>query len=301
MNALDPAKKILVYADEHIVAYRLDGAQDRLVITFGDLVGCENVDVFFGEPMFRKYGIAAIGLMARRPNWYPPSSVLAARLALLPFLHGYDRVILYGGSMGGYAALRFSRLFSADLVLSLCPQVGAHPDDPGLHDRRLVKHFHAGLRHSRLRADDLHGTIAVLVDHYDAVDLAHAQAVAALSPDVTLYNVPFVGHHVTPILAGGRNFATLVEAATRGDRQAIAALSRRARRDSPHRVDTVLLRALVKRRLSPLRIAILLWKRNRNARSLGFLALYSAVRPVLPLVALFRRRKRVETARTMTA
>src|SRR5271168_4492658 len=93
-----------------------------VLITFGDLIMLASGLNFFAEAPTTKSEISCVGIMAKKGNWYPVESLKAAATALASIIQGYDRRITYGGSMGGYAAIKFSRLLGATEVISLCPQ-----------------------------------------------------------------------------------------------------------------------------------------------------------------------------------
>src|SRR5580658_5592563 len=61
----------------------------------------------FGEDFFRDRSIDAIHFVSRENDWYQYGEMPDALAAVAELVKGYDRVVAYGSSMGGYAAIRF--------------------------------------------------------------------------------------------------------------------------------------------------------------------------------------------------
>ena len=81
----------------------------------------------FGEEFFRQSGVSAIHVMGRREDWYQYPEMAAAMAAVRQATAGADRVMTYGTSMGGYAALRFADAAGANAVLAISPQYSIDP------------------------------------------------------------------------------------------------------------------------------------------------------------------------------
>jgi len=112
------------------------------------------------------------------------------------FFHPFRRIVTYGGSMGGYAALAFADLIGATYVFSLNPQStldkqkvpwetrfrqGSHEDWSGRYAEasdgiRCVKQAY------------------IAVDMRDALDRRHVDRIRGRA--VEILNMPFVGHFI---------------------------------------------------------------------------------------------------------
>lgn len=99
-----------------------------LVVTFMPL-GSANLPhiadepVWAGRPLFKR-GMSVLGIKPAKGDWYRGPSLhgyLRAQ-STARFLAGFDRVIFYGGSMGGYAALAFSEARPGAEIIAYCPQ-----------------------------------------------------------------------------------------------------------------------------------------------------------------------------------
>lgn len=81
----------------------------------------------FGEDFLRNAGISAIHVMGVREDWYQYPEMAAAMQAVRQATAGAERVMTYGSSMGGYAALRFADAAGANAVLAISPQYSIDP------------------------------------------------------------------------------------------------------------------------------------------------------------------------------
>lgn len=95
----------------------------RWVVTFDNYgIGHGFDRAAFGEDFLRKEGISAIHVMGVREDWYQYVEMAEAMRVVRQATAGAERVMTYGSSMGGYAALRFADAAGANAVLALSPQ-----------------------------------------------------------------------------------------------------------------------------------------------------------------------------------
>ncbi|HBY44295.1 MULTISPECIES: tetratricopeptide repeat protein [unclassified Brevundimonas] len=81
----------------------------------------------FGQEFLRGAGISAIHVLGAREDWYQYPEMAAAMASVRQAVAGADRVMTYGSSMGGYAALRFADAAGANAALALSPQYSIDP------------------------------------------------------------------------------------------------------------------------------------------------------------------------------
>lgn len=74
----------------------------------------------FVETLFEHECVDATHVLSRNNRWYQFDTMIAA--AIRDATAGYDRVITYGSSMGGYAALRLAGAVGANFCLALSSQ-----------------------------------------------------------------------------------------------------------------------------------------------------------------------------------
>ncbi len=164
--------------------------------------------------------------------------MVKARAALDPILAAYPQRMTYGGSMGGYGAMKHGALFGAQRCVAFAPQYSIDPRE--IRDQDFNRYFdpvlHAGMA---VAAQDLPGMSFVLYDPRHPPDLAHSGAISRLGSSVRLISIPNVGHECVKVFAGTPRVGALIEACRRDDLPAAQALARRFRADSPLRIVTV--------------------------------------------------------------
>jgi tetratricopeptide (TPR) repeat protein len=100
----------------------------RWVVTFDNYgIGHGFDRPAFGENFLRSAGVSAIHVMGRREDWYQYLEMVDAMRAVREATAGAERVMTYGSSMGGYAALRFADAAGANAVLAISPQYSIDP------------------------------------------------------------------------------------------------------------------------------------------------------------------------------
>lgn len=116
-------------------AYYLDFVEgsETLVIVFppfGQSVG-ENIRKIpcWANGFLRKRGYSILGFKLKNPDWFRNAQLhqYLRSPRFRKFLESFERVVFYGGSMGGYAALAFSELIAKAEVLALSPQFTLNP------------------------------------------------------------------------------------------------------------------------------------------------------------------------------
>ncbi|WP_313102403.1 tetratricopeptide repeat protein [Brevundimonas sp.] len=81
----------------------------------------------FGEDFLRQSGVSAIHVLGRSDDWYQYPEMAEAMAAVRQATQGAARVLTYGSSMGGYAAVRFADAAGADAALAISPQYSIDP------------------------------------------------------------------------------------------------------------------------------------------------------------------------------
>jgi hypothetical protein len=150
----------------------------------------------WGQTFLQRRGHAVLGVKRLATDWYrnPQLHRLFRRLQALGWFGRFDRVIFYGPSMGGYAALAFAACAPGSTVLALNPQSSLAPDRIWF-DQRF-----AGARAGAWTGDFVDGVegaslaerVYVCYDPYQVKDRLHAERLPT-SNRVNL-RLPFVGH-----------------------------------------------------------------------------------------------------------
>jgi hypothetical protein len=196
-----PGSPEILFRSDHIEVRRI-AAGDELhqVVTFEsyhDDPGFERIG--FGESFFERAGFTGIHVLTAGNDWYQYSEIDAALAVIRDAVRGAERVLTYGSSMGGYAAVRFADAVGATHVLSLSPQYSIDP-------RKVPADRRWWWDQKRIRfIPDHNGPIACraeVVVGYDPtlkLDSLHAELIgrdvrAALLP------LAYCGHPVTTVL-----------------------------------------------------------------------------------------------------
>ena len=112
------------------VVVRCVPAEDvsRWVVTFDNYgIGHGFDRAGFGEDFLRNSGVSAIHVLGRGDDWYQYPEMAEVMAAVRGATVGADRVMTYGSSMGGYAAIRFADAAGAHAVLAISPQYSINP------------------------------------------------------------------------------------------------------------------------------------------------------------------------------
>lgn len=110
----------------------------RWVVTFDNYgIGHGFDRLGFGEEFLRQAGVSAIHVLGRQEDWYQYPEMAEAMAAVRQATAGAGRVMTYGSSMGGYAALRFADAAGANAVLAISPQYSIDPQKAPFETRWL--------------------------------------------------------------------------------------------------------------------------------------------------------------------
>ncbi|MBW8880300.1 MAG: hypothetical protein JF615_02425 [Asticcacaulis sp.] len=245
--------KSIVYDDDHIRVVFQDGVSDFLLVTFGDLYNRPNGLWFFGDGPATKQGMNALGFIAKDANWYPAASMQAAAAIVRDLMAPFTTVIAYGGSMGGYAAIKFSRLLGATCVVAYCPQWSIDPEDCHGRSAKYESLYRSYMTGMSVKSEDVSGRVFVFYDPADAVDVFHVEHLAQAHAELIPVYVHSADHHVTTILAGSVPLADIISACRNDDRPGVVRIVNRIRRRHYWRRDILLSRAVSRHPLAVLR------------------------------------------------
>ena len=200
----------------------------------------------FGEELLLARGIDAVHILSRDNHWYQYPEWPEALAAAAGAMAGYESVVAYGSSMGGYAALHYGRSCGASVGIAVSPQFSVDPVIVPFEDRWVDDVAGIAFR------DEVTQPLPkqyILYDPQDRYDRAHFALYAARSPTIGI-RIPHGGHPVGAYLVETRMFAQLFEA-VRADRLDPLAFERQLkdrRRESAQYLFTL------SRRLGPTRL-----------------------------------------------
>lgn len=190
--------------EHHVLAY-LPG-RERLVIGFDNLA---TVDVIprriFGEPLIRAQGWGALGVLAKRKDWYRDASLFTEmeRVANDGLFAQYPATSLYGASMGGFGALTFARLIPGATVFAFAPQTSLADDLVPFEGRySFVRRFTDWSGPYRDAAEGIAEASVVQVVYDPTVPEDAAHAARLTGPNVRLLPQAYLTHKVPPPCTG---------------------------------------------------------------------------------------------------
>jgi hypothetical protein len=190
---------------KHVVALIPQGSR-RLVVTFDNLAAKrEAADRLpWGHDYLAKTGWDVLGVLSKAPNWFREPSLydLFDRFRDEGLFRGYDHVVTYGSSMGGFGACAFAAAAPGCTVLAFAPQRSLAPS--------LVP-FELRYRYGRSLGDWTDprysdglegirqaGQVYLVHDPRERLDAQHVAALRA--PNVMALALPGTGHKIPPSL-----------------------------------------------------------------------------------------------------
>jgi len=224
-----------LFRSDELLVRRIGGLGSAICyVTFASYTDDRTLDrPGFGEDHFRARGIDAVHVLSRENRWYQHPELDEALAAVAAATKGYEQVIAYGSSMGGFAALRYGATCGATVGLALSPQYTVDPAAVPF-DRRWAE----DVARIAFRDDDRLPALPrqyIAFDPCDPHDRQHFELFAARSPTQGV-PVPHGGHPVGSYLVETDMLRALLQGIEAGsfDAHAYARELRRHRRRSGH-------------------------------------------------------------------
>lgn len=235
-----------IFRSQDLLVRRVGARGGLLVITFGSYTNEATLErAGFGESFLARAAIDAIHVIPRDNRWYQYDAMPGALAAIADVTRGHARVVTYGSSMGGYAALRFADACGAQAAIALSPQFSVDP---------AVVPFE-----TRWQPDvaQIHFAEVPFVPaprqyiFYDprmAPDAQHYAMFAAAGPTIPIA-MPFAGHPVGGLLAETGALQAVIRGIAAGqfDPARVRAIVRTGRRQSQHQYFLLGRRAMARR------------------------------------------------------
>jgi len=227
------APRELFRSDDLLVRRRGGFGGNVCYVTFDSYTDNRTLDrQGFGELYFDGRGIDAIHVLSCDNRWYQYDELPRALAAIASATRNYERVIAYGSSMGGFAALHYGSACGATIGIALSPQYSVDPAVVPFERRWADDAARIAFRDHDIPALE---TEYIVYDPRDAHDRRHFALFAARAP-VEGIEVPHGGHPVAAYLSETGLLGPLLEATEAGalDAAAFTAELRRRRRRSGH-------------------------------------------------------------------
>ena len=194
--------KQIIFEDEQIRVIFLKRNSKELIFSFGDLITRAKGLSINAEKSLAKYDYNVIGIMPKQKSWFPVSSMQNMMQHVRPILDQFDTVIGYGGSMGGYAAIKYSKLLKMNRIIAFVPQYSIDPQQ--VDDRRYAEFFDVALhRDMQICPEDVspESEYIIVYDPYYAEDREHYLKIKQQLASVYTLHLPFTGHDALSVLA----------------------------------------------------------------------------------------------------
>ncbi len=220
---------IELFRTENLLVRSLPAADtSRWVITFDNYgIGHGFDRAGFAQEFLESQAISAIHVMGVQEDWYQYPEMFAAMDTVREAVRGASRVMTYGSSMGGYAALRFADAAGANAVLAISPQYSIDPakvpfETRWLQDARRIRWLPEIDGKLTCRARPI-----IVYDPVMCQDRQQAEMIRA-DVDITAIALPFVSHPATTYLAEVKLLKALALGTLAGDLDGLA-FKRKAR------------------------------------------------------------------------
>ncbi|WP_111859239.1 hypothetical protein [Acinetobacter sp. CFCC 10889] len=204
--------KHIIFEDDHIRAIYLQGTTDTLVLSFGDLITRAKGLSINAEKSLMKYDYSVVGIMPKQKSWFPASSMLALLEHLQPILKQFQKIVGYGGSMGGYAAIKYSKPLQMTRVVAMVPQYSIDPTE--VEDKRYTDFYDATLNADmRIQTQDIVEDCEYIIvyDPYFENDKEHYLKIKPLIPQLHTLHLPYTGHDAIAVLANSALLHDFIE------------------------------------------------------------------------------------------
>ncbi|MCU4425193.1 hypothetical protein [Acinetobacter sp. WU_MDCI_Abxb74] len=204
--------KQIIFEDEHIRAIFLPGDSNTLVLSFGDLITRASGLSVNAEKSLVKYQYNIIGIMPKQKSWFPQASMIELAKTISPVLQGFKNIVGYGGSMGGYAAIKYSNLLNMNRVIAFVPQYSIDPTQ--VEDRRYAEFFDAvANKDMQIQLPDVDAAreYVIVYDPYFSIDREHYLKIKELLPNLHTIHLPFTGHEALSVLASSSLLHDFIE------------------------------------------------------------------------------------------
>ncbi|AXC50466.1 hypothetical protein DRW48_12960 [Paracoccus suum] len=183
---------------------------DQLIVTFSNFAK-RPPSRPFATSFLASRGISYLAIRARRNEWYHTREFEMLRRKIGYENHGYNRVITYGSSMGGHAALRLAGFFGAERAIAVAPQYSIDRSVMPTETRWPAEAEKVAL----LSRDDPHSISEgieklVIFDPLDTLDAAQAKR-ALQVPGTVAIKAPLAGHGALQQLKTAGLLSTFLE------------------------------------------------------------------------------------------
>lgn len=218
---------MIIFEGKEIILHQHKGETDYIIITFmGAFESNKAHYEFFLKKVVEKYNISCLGFTTTTDHYYLHDDMNEMIALCNEISKDYKKIIIIGLSMGGYAALKYSKQLNADTVLAMTPRCTLDSDIRPLPKsatatRTLPQEV---IKHSTIYENDIQGKIYLVYDPgctTEDFDVEHIDYLYKLIPQAILVPVYHTGHITIHHLKGSEFFKSIIDALVQGDDQNI--------------------------------------------------------------------------------
>jgi hypothetical protein len=152
----------------------------------------------WGLDFLKKRGFSIIGVKPKQVDWYRKADLHAffRSAAFIEFIGGFEKVVFYGGSMGGFAALTFADVAPGCIVIAHNPQTTLDPTKVPWESRFPVgsaEDWSGDFADAAIGAQKA-SKVFVSYDPFDALDRRHVELLD--NSNLVPLKVPLLGHQM---------------------------------------------------------------------------------------------------------
>lgn len=229
---------------------------DWLLITFNPMTMRAHGTAYWGDIIARKNNISSLGFISTSANWFPREDMLEIIERAKPILSQYKNIVCYGMSMGGYGALKYSKLLGARTVISFSPQYSINPRVTEGRDERYSRYFRESTHlEMEVSQNDLTADCfaTIFYDPGHRQDAYCAEMYSAVG-NIRMAAMHHMGHGTIASFAGTEKTQILFEKARAGDIHGLRAAARRFKRLHVNRLYNIAHKAVKNHPLTAFRI-----------------------------------------------
>lgn len=193
----------------------------KLLVTFDHYGSINSVPprLPWGHALAQEMGWSHLGNMTKQNDWFRHRDMFALYRELRDqgFFAGFDEVVFYGASMGGYAACAFSVVHPGARIVAISPQTTLRksiaPFETRFAEERKLGQW-SGPWVDAAQTVAKNASLKLIYDPWWGADAAHAARFTG--PRVQHYHAPFMGHRVPQHLKSMGLLSTVASRAIKG-------------------------------------------------------------------------------------
>lgn len=218
-----PGSRFVIQLQNYRIDTVLTDNATKLVVTFEPMERWRTLGpqrTGWGVAFLQELGCSVMAVMCKQNDWYRKPDLLHffTQMNKRGFFRGFDQVITYGGSMGGYGALAYADAVNAGVVLSINPQATLSAQLAPWETR-----FNQGKKQNwegpfANAADGFRKVRAayVVYDPFLPLDAKQVKLLKIGNPHLVELKIPVVGHHLPQWMAEMDMLKSTVQAVIAG-------------------------------------------------------------------------------------